>query len=154
MIALFAPDPEATDAIGAALSKLLVPGDTVLLYGDLGAGKTALVRAIIRTRLDDPDMAVPSPSFALVQPYPGIIHADLYRLSHADELEELGLFEDDQAIRLVEWPERAPELKALPGIAINLTMAGTGRALRIEPIGGRSVEGWTAALAPWTREGK
>lgn len=154
MIALFAPDPEATDAIGAALSSLLRPGDTVLLHGDLGAGKTALARAIIRARLGDPDMAVPSPTFALVQPYPGIIHADLYRLAHADELEELGLFEDDRAIKLIEWPGRAPDLRALPGIAINLATHGAGRMLGIEPIGGRSVEGWGAALARWAGEAK
>ena len=149
MIALIAPDADATDAIGKALADLLSPGDVVLLHGDLGAGKTALARAIIRARLGDPDMAVPSPTFALVQPYPGIVHADLYRLSHEDELEELGLFDEDQAIRLIEWPDRAPALVKLPGISVTIDMAGEGRSLVIEPLGGKLIEQWATPLARW-----
>ncbi len=153
MIALFAPDPEATDAIGAALAGLLAPGDLVLLYGDLGAGKTALARAIIRARLGDPDMTVPSPTFALVQPYEGLVHADLYRLSHEDELLELGLFDEAGAVRLIEWPERAPGLAQGPGVAVSIatTQGGEGRKITIEALGGRSLAGWAQALAHWVR---
>lgn len=150
MIALVAPDPDATDAIGAVMANLLEPGDLVLLTGDLGAGKSALARAIIRARLDDPDMAVPSPTFALVQPYPGIVHADLYRLSHEDELEELGLFDDDQSIRLIEWPERAPDLGKLPGVSVMIGMAGEGRTITIAPLGGKTIGSWVGPLSRWT----
>ncbi len=154
VLALFAPDEKATDAIGAALAGLLEPGDTVLLEGDLGAGKTALARAIIRARLGDPAMAVPSPTFALVQPYPGIVHADLYRLSHADELEELGIFENDRTIKLIEWPERAPELETLPGIMVRLAPGenGAGRVMTITPMGGRALTTWGTGLAQWIRD--
>jgi tRNA threonylcarbamoyladenosine biosynthesis protein TsaE len=156
MIALFAPDPQATDAIGAALAQLLEPGDVVLLEGDLGAGKTALARAIIRARLDEPEMAVPSPTFALVQPYIGIVHADLYRLAQADELEELGIFDDDKAIRLIEWPGRAPHLADMEGVEITLEMAsqGEGRIITILPIGGKVIDHWADPLSRWAkREG-
>lgn len=149
MIALFAPDPETTDAIGTVLAQLLAPGDFVLLHGDLGAGKSALARAIIRALLDDPGMTVPSPTFALVQPYPGIVHADLYRLSHEDELEELGLFDDDQSIKLIEWPARAPGLAKLPGVSIALVMEGAGRSIAITALGGKRIDHWAGPLARW-----
>src|SRR5690554_756122 len=128
---LFAPNEAATTGIGAALATWLRPGDVVTLEGDLGAGKTALARAIIRARLGDPAMDVPSPSFALVQPYEGIVHADLYRLSGEDEIEELGLFDDEDAILLIEWPARAPSLYARPGLTISLSIpeGGVGRTL-------------------------
>jgi tRNA threonylcarbamoyl adenosine modification protein YjeE len=102
----------------------------VLLEGDLGAGKTALARAIIRTLLRDPALEVPSPSFALVQPYDGegvsIIHADLYRLASARDIEELGLFDDPAAIVLVEWAERAPGLAARADLVVDLAVAPDG----------------------------
>ncbi|WP_196260054.1 tRNA (adenosine(37)-N6)-threonylcarbamoyltransferase complex ATPase subunit type 1 TsaE [Pelagibacterium limicola] len=154
MFALFAHDPETTDAIGTALAALLDKGDVVLLYGDLGAGKTALARAIIRARLGQPDMAVPSPTFALVQPYDGIVHADLYRLAGEDELEELGLFDDDRAVKLIEWPERAPRLAEREGIAIALdsTPSGDGRTMTIKPLGGKPIGSWSPALSRWSAE--
>lgn len=152
MIALFAPDPEATDAIGAVIARQLAPGDVITLHGDLGAGKTALARAIIRARLGDSQMDVPSPTFALVQPYPGIIHADLYRLAGESEIDELGLFDDDSAVILVEWPERAPVLETLSGLAITLDMGpqGNGRRITIAAQGGRSLGTLATTLAPWT----
>lgn len=154
VLTLFAPDEDATDAIGTALAGLLEPGDTMLLEGDLGAGKTALARAIIRARLGDLEMTVPSPTFALVQPYPGIVHADLYRLSHPDELEELGVFEDDRTIKLIEWPERAPDLETLPGIMVQLAPgeSGLGRVLTVTPLGGRALTTWGTGLAQWIRD--
>lgn len=128
------PDEAATAAFGARLAATLHPGDLVLLLGDLGAGKTALARAIIRTLLGDPGLDVPSPTFSLVQPYQGngrtILHADLYRLGSAREIDELGLFDMPDAIVLVEWPERAPELFERADLMVTLAMA---------PAGGRSV---------------
>lgn len=145
---LFAPDEAATEAIGIALAGQLVPGDIVTLEGDLGVGKTALARAMIRARLGDPDMEVPSPSFAIVQPYTGILHADLYRLADESELIELGLMDDEDDILLVEWPQRAPSLFERPGLRIAIAMAPTGRVLTVEAAG-RDAPGLAAALAPW-----
>jgi tRNA threonylcarbamoyl adenosine modification protein YjeE len=130
--------------------------EVFLLDGFLGAGNPGLARAIIRARLDEPELAVPSPTFALVQPYMGIVHADLYRLSHADELEELGIFDDDKAIRLIVWPGRAPHLADMEGVEITLEMAsqGEGRIITILPIGGKVIDHWADPLSRWAkREG-
>ena len=124
------PDDDATAALGARLAAALRPGDLVLLAGGLGAGKTALARAIIRTLMRDPGLDVPSPSFALVQPYESpsgpILHADLYRLADARETDELGLFDRPDAIVLVEWAERAPALAAGAAASIELTLPRRG----------------------------
>ena len=151
MPTLYAPDPAATDAIGAALAQCVEPGETLLLTGDLGAGKSALARAFIRARLGEPALDVPSPSFALVQPYRGIVHADLYRLSQGNEIDELGLDAEDDAIVLVEWPERAPELFDRAGLSIALSMlAGAqGRQIVVTARGGRNIGPVEKALAPW-----
>ena len=134
---IFLADDDATAALGARLGASLAPGDVVLLSGGLGAGKTALARAMIRTMTGDPALEVPSPSYALVQPYEAagrpVLHADLYRLREAREIDELGLFDRPEAIVLVEWPERAPEL--LPRAVMAVTMAipedGHGRVAEI-----------------------
>ena len=134
---IFLSDDAATVALGAQLAAGLKPGDLVLLSGGLGAGKTALARAIIRTLAGDPGLDVPSPSFALVQPYEAdgkpLLHADLYRLSEAREMDELGLFDRADAIVLVEWPERAPELFPRAAVAVTLSIPadGKGRAAEI-----------------------
>ena len=107
-------NPGATDRIGQRLAEITMPGDTLLLSGDLGAGKTHLARAFIRHALGAP-VEVPSPSFTLVQTYESdrgeIWHADLYRLGGPDEIVELGLdLAMEEARCLVEWPERmAPD---------------------------------------------
>lgn len=129
----FLPDEAATQALGQRLAQALRPGDLVLLEGDLGAGKTALARAVIRALAGDPDLDVPSPSFALVQPYDTsvgpVLHADLYRLAAASEIDELGLFDDPDAIVLVEWAARVPDLAARASITITLSVppGGQGR---------------------------
>ena len=142
---LFLPDDAATAAFGAQLAALIQPGDIILLDGDLGAGKTALARAIIRTLCADPAMDVPSPSFALVQPYEKgeqtILHADLYRLAEASEIEELGLLDDPDAIVLIEWPDRAPRLRTLATIVIALGVppGGNGRNVSLTIGDGRTL---------------
>lgn len=118
------PDEAATDAFAARLAPLLGPGDTLLLSGALGAGKTHLARALIRSRLVSPDELVPSPSFTLVQTYDTpngveIWHADLYRLADGAEVSELGLEEAlSDAICLIEWPDRLG--RAWPATAVQL----------------------------------
>ena len=128
---LFLPDDAATAALGAQLALALTPGDLVLLEGGLGAGKTALARAVIRGLLDDPILDVPSPSFALVQPYDGngrvVLHADLYRIRDPREVDELGLFDRPEAIVLVEWPERDPQLPSRAGVRVVLSVPADGK---------------------------
>ncbi|MBE7618339.1 tRNA (adenosine(37)-N6)-threonylcarbamoyltransferase complex ATPase subunit type 1 TsaE [Gluconacetobacter entanii] len=111
---IFLPDDAATMALGRALAPLLHAGDAVLLRGDLGAGKTTLARALLRTLCHDPAMEVPSPSYTLVQTYdaPGVevSHFDLWRLDGPGALVELGWDDACEGIVLVEWPERLGEL--------------------------------------------
>lgn len=125
---------DATSRLGAWLSDHLFAGDTVLLSGPIGAGKSHLARAFIRARLGRIE-DVPSPTFTLVQMYEAdvdIWHADLYRLSHPDDVIELGL---DQAfttaICLVEWPDRLGNLAPKTAIRIDLASEGEGRRLRV-----------------------
>ncbi|SMR82569.1 tRNA threonylcarbamoyladenosine biosynthesis protein TsaE [Aliiroseovarius halocynthiae] len=107
------PTPDHTTAFAAALADQLAPGDVILLSGGIGAGKTHFARSVIQHRLAAQGRAedVPSPTFTLVQTYDDpvceIWHSDLYRLTHPDEVEELGLIDAfDTAICLVEWPDR------------------------------------------------
>ena len=133
----FLPDDAATEVLGASLAASLVPGDLVILNGDLGVGKTALARAIIRTLAGDPEMDVPSPTFALVQPYDTpkgpVLHADLYRLGDPREVDELGLLDNLNAIVLVEWAVRAPEIVAAASVVIDLAIppGGVGRNVSV-----------------------
>jgi tRNA threonylcarbamoyladenosine biosynthesis protein TsaE len=127
---IFLADDAATAGLGAQIAAALQPGDLVLLSGGLGAGKTALARAIVRTLAGDPALDVPSPSFALVQPYDvkgaPLLHADLYRLRDPREVDELGLFDRTDAIVLVEWPERSPDLSSLASLAVALSIPADG----------------------------
>ena len=132
-LALFLLDADSTDALGRALAARLEAGDTVLLSGDLGAGKSHLARAIIQSRMARHGAVedVPSPTYTLVQTYRiggiDLVHADLYRLGDPSELVELGLDEAmGAAICLIEWPDRldrAPE----DALRIALVPDGAGR---------------------------
>jgi tRNA threonylcarbamoyladenosine biosynthesis protein TsaE len=130
-------DDAATAELGASIARELRPGDIVLLEGDLGAGKTALARAIIRSLAADPALDVPSPTFALVQPYDTpagpVLHADLYRLGDPREVDELGLLDNPDAIVLVEWAARSPEIVAAATMTVELAIppGGDGRLVRI-----------------------
>lgn len=104
------PSPGATARLAEKIGALLRPGDCLLLDGPIGAGKTHFARHLIQSLMSAPE-DVPSPTFTLVQTYDTdageIWHADLYRLSSLDEIEELGLTEAfGAAICLVEWPEK------------------------------------------------
>lgn len=102
-------DRHATHELGTRLAKVLRAGDVVTLSGPLGVGKTELVRAVLAA-LGHPG-EVPSPTFAIVQPYeeldPPVWHVDLYRVEDPGELDELGLDSLDDAVLLIEWPERS-----------------------------------------------
>jgi hypothetical protein len=133
------PDMAATAALGARVAGGLAPGDIVALEGDLGAGKTALARAVLQALGVRED--VPSPTFTLVQRYetPALIvnHFDLYRIKSESELDELG-FDDALAegAALIEWPERA--LHRIPGDALHIHLAITGDGARHATLSGSS----------------
>jgi tRNA threonylcarbamoyladenosine biosynthesis protein TsaE len=127
-----------TAALGARLASAARPGDCILLEGPIGAGKSCLARAFIRA-LCGPDEEVPSPTFTLVQVYEAkgveIWHADLYRLTHPDEVWELGLDEAFQtAICLVEWPDRLGLHQ--PTGAMRLTLASDKEGRLAKALGG------------------
>ena len=134
----FLPGDVDTARLGARLAPLLQAGDTLLLEGPIGAGKTCLARAIIQARLAAVDRVedVPSPTYTLVQTYDDghaeIWHADLYRLTHTSELIELGLDEAFQtAIVLVEWPDRLGDMVPPSALHIQLVPEGDGRRVTL-----------------------
>jgi len=144
--------PDETHRLGVRLGELLQPGDFIGLIGDLGAGKTHLVRGVA----DGAKVArseVASPTFAIVYPYRGRIplyHADLYRIADYDELYATGFLDllgGDGAV-LVEWLDRVPE--AAPREYLRLTLRTVGdesRELQGEAFGRRPAE----LLAAWVR---
>jgi N-acetylmuramate 1-kinase len=138
------PNETATAHLMADLALLIGPGDVVTLSGDLGAGKTAAARAMIRYLASDDELEVPSPTFTLAQTYDlpalPLIHADLYRINNASELEEIGLSPlPEGMVALIEWPERAPD--ALPTDRIDIALShrpalgSTARAAEITGYG-------------------
>jgi tRNA threonylcarbamoyl adenosine modification protein YjeE len=134
----------ATAHLMADLSLLIGPGDVITLSGDLGAGKTAAARAMIRYLASDDAVEVPSPTFTLAQTYDlpafPLLHADLYRINEAAELEEIGLSPlPEGTVALIEWPERASS--ALPHDRIDIALShrpalgSTARAAEITGYG-------------------
>jgi tRNA threonylcarbamoyl adenosine modification protein YjeE len=142
--ALALSNEAATAHLMADLALLIGPGDVVTLSGDLGAGKTAAARAMIRYLAGDDGVEVPSPTFTLAQsydlpPFP-LVHADLYRVNDPIELEEIGLSPlPEDTVVLIEWPERAPA--ALPQDRIDIALShrpalgSTARAAEITGYG-------------------
>src|SRR5690242_18304595 len=120
------PDEEATRRFATDLASALEPGDLITLSGDLGAGKTTFARALIRHLAADETIEVPSPTFTLLQSYElprfTLVHFDLYRITSAAELAELG-FDDvpDSAVVLIEWPDRAAG--ALPANRLDIAFS-------------------------------
>ena len=134
---------EALEALGAQLATQLRAGDLVALEGPLGAGKTTFARGLIRA-LTSPDEEVPSPTFTLVQSYPGerltVAHFDLYRLKSAGEAEEVGLWEalEEDAV-LVEWPERLGDALPRDRLTIAIDFSPAGRTVRLTSHGSWSL---------------
>lgn len=124
-------DEDATAALGAALARAVVPGAVIYLCGDLGAGKTTLVRGMLRALGFDGN--VRSPTYTLVELYAisnsEIYHFDFYRFRQPEEYLDAGLDEyfRGRGVCLVEWPERAAPYLPAPDLRIALTVAQFGR---------------------------
>ena len=149
---LILANPEATESLARELAAAMPPdasGLTILLQGELGAGKSTFARAMLHAL--GHDGAVPSPTYTLVEPYAlsgyTVYHIDLYRISDSTELEFLGWSDLQDGLVLVEWPERAPQLETEADLRIELRYDGEGRAADLT---GLSEEG-ERILAAWGR---
>lgn len=142
-MSIYLADENETIAFGQALAKCCSAGLNIYLHGDLGAGKTTLVRGLVQYLL--PDSKVKSPTYTLVEDYDishaenssiglkHIYHFDLYRLGDPEELEYMGgrdYFSAD-AICLVEWPQRGEGWLAKPDLEISLKYQEDGRKLEL-----------------------
>jgi tRNA threonylcarbamoyladenosine biosynthesis protein TsaE len=142
-------DADATAALGARLAAHLAIGDCVALSGGLGAGKTTLARGLISAWMGRAEEA-PSPTYTLAQLYEGprgpLWHMDLYRLRSAEEADELGL-EDalEEALCLIEWPERLAGRMPRCWLEISLALAPSGRVAHLQWQGRERPE-WMAVV--------
>ncbi|MFL6675576.1 MAG: tRNA (adenosine(37)-N6)-threonylcarbamoyltransferase complex ATPase subunit type 1 TsaE [Massilia sp.] len=135
-------DESATDAFGAALARALVPGLVIYLHGDLGAGKTALTRALLHA--SGHQGTVKSPTYTLSEPYRitlggqavNLIHYDLYRMSSPEEFLDAGFREDfdGRNICIVEWPEKGDPVLPPPDVRITLNVNGLGREVELQAL--------------------
>lgn len=149
---IYLPDAAATEALACRIAPLLVPGDTILLAGEIGAGKSTFARALIKTRLHEigRDEDVPSPTYTLVQTYEvargEIWHCDLYRLNDSDEILDLGLEEAfEHAVCLIEWPDRLGSLTPPNALRVELTATDdNGRSLTLST---STPSAWTHILS-------
>ena len=148
---------DETRAFAREFGRLLKPGDTILLSGEIGSGKSFLSRAIIQNMMLEHGEVedVPSPTFTLVQTYQigdtEVWHSDLYRLSDVSEIEELGLFDAfETGISLIEWPDRLGPLAPESALLIELA-AGTGENERALNLRWRDQK-WTDIIRATTGE--
>jgi tRNA threonylcarbamoyladenosine biosynthesis protein TsaE len=135
-------DEAATQALGGALARALVPGLVIYLHGDLGAGKTALTRATLHAA--GHKGAVRSPTYTLSEPYrivldgqpANLIHYDLYRMSSPEEFLDAGFREDfdGRNICIVEWPEKGEPVLPPPDVKVLLTVSGHGRHVELQAL--------------------
>jgi tRNA threonylcarbamoyladenosine biosynthesis protein TsaE len=135
-------DESGTAALGASLARALLPGLTMHLHGDLGAGKTALTRALLHAAGHVGH--VKSPTYTLSEPYRvvldgqtvNVIHFDLYRMSSPEEFLDAGFREDFDAnnICIVEWPEKAEPVLPPPDLNVWLHVAGDGRDVELQAL--------------------
>ena len=149
MTTLWLADAAATDALGAALARTRPVPAVVHLVGDLGAGKSTVARALLRTL--GVTGAIRSPTYTLVERYPltdggEAWHLDLYRIADAGELEYLGLDADDVVLWLVEWPERGSGALPSADLVVALAVEGEGRRARLTA-GTPAGQAWLGSIA-------
>ncbi|MFC5461286.1 tRNA (adenosine(37)-N6)-threonylcarbamoyltransferase complex ATPase subunit type 1 TsaE [Massilia niabensis] len=142
LLTAYLPDETATLQLGAALSRALVPGLVIYLHGDLGAGKTALTRALLQAA--GHKGTVKSPTYTLSEPYRvqldgepvNVIHYDLYRMSSPEEFLDAGFREDfdGRNICIVEWPEKGEPVLPPPDLRVLLTVSGVGRDVELQAL--------------------
>ncbi|NMG15600.1 tRNA (adenosine(37)-N6)-threonylcarbamoyltransferase complex ATPase subunit type 1 TsaE [Aromatoleum bremense] len=131
-------DETDTEAAGAALAPALHAGLVIYLRGDLGAGKTTLVRGVLRAL--GHGGKVKSPTYTLIEPYVlsrlNLYHFDFYRFAVPEEYLEAGLDEyfGGTGVCLVEWPDKASPYLAPPDVEVRLVVAGTGRRLEVSAL--------------------
>ena len=135
-------DEAATTALGAALARVLAPGLVIYLHGDLGAGKTALTRALLHAA--GHTGKVKSPTYTLAEPYQvslagravQVIHFDLYRMSSAEEFLDAGFREDfnKDNICIVEWPEKGEPVLPPPDLNLFMHVSGEGRDVELQAL--------------------
>ena len=149
-VTLFMADEQAMVDFGARIAEVTEGRGVIFLEGDLGAGKTTLSRGIIRGL--GHRGAVKSPTFTLVEPYEigdkRAFHFDLYRLVDPEELEYMGIrdYFDDDALCLLEWPQKGAGILPKPDLTITISPQAGGRSLNLLPQGSRG-EAWCVALA-------
>lgn len=137
-----------TIALGSALARAVRPGLTIYLHGDLGAGKTALTRAMLHAMGHEGH--VKSPTYTLAEPYVialdgqsiNVIHFDLYRMASAEEFLDAGFREyfNHRTICIIEWPEKAEAVLPPPDINISLSVAGEGRDVELQALSDQGIE--------------
>lgn len=130
-------DAEATESLATALARALpedARGWTILLEGELGAGKSTFARAMLRAF--GYEGTVPSPTYTLVEPYAfsnyTAYHIDLYRIESVEDLEFLGWSDMRDGLKLIEWPERVPQLRQEADIRVALSFESEGRSAELE----------------------
>jgi tRNA threonylcarbamoyladenosine biosynthesis protein TsaE len=138
----YLPDESATQALGAALARALPPGLVMYLHGDLGAGKTALTRALLHAA--GHKGAVKSPTSTLSEPYRveldgrmvDVIHYDLYRMASPEEFLDAGFREDFNGdnVCIVEWPEKGAPVLPQPDVKVLLKVSGSGREVELQAL--------------------
>jgi tRNA threonylcarbamoyladenosine biosynthesis protein TsaE len=157
VLTLSTQGPDETIDLGRQLGNELLAGDLVALVGDLGAGKTCLVKGIARG-LDVPESSyVRSPSFVILNIYPGrhpLYHLDLYRIHSQAELEDLGYreFFYGEGVTVIEWADKIDDLLPQERLNVRLDFQNeTGRAITLEGIGNRYQERWEGLRASLAR---
>ena len=139
------PDLAATETFGRRLGAVLFPGAVVALIGQLGAGKTHLTRAVAEGLGVKNPAAVNSPTFVLIQEYPGCIpvyHFDTYRLASSREFAELGVEEyfASDGVCLIEWAGKVTETLPTERLTITLHITGeTSRTIELQAVGERYI---------------
>jgi tRNA threonylcarbamoyladenosine biosynthesis protein TsaE len=141
-------DEAGTAALGASLARALVPGLTIYLHGDLGAGKTALTRALLHAA--GYAGHVKSPTYTLAEPYTvviagnpvDVIHFDLYRMSSPEEFLDAGFREhfNQHKVCIIEWPEKAESVLPPPDINVVLSVSGQGRDVELQALSDKGLQ--------------